>query len=214
MSWTLEQLVRRVRTAAGGAERVIIGIVGAPGAGKSTIAEALVDALGDDAALVPMDGYHLSNAVLASLGLADRKGAPETFDVHGYLELLRRLRERGPDVVYAPVFRREIEEPIAAGIGVGPDVRVVVTEGNYLLLDRAPWDEVHDLLDETWFVSPDDELRRERLIDRHVHHGRSRDDAVEWVMRSDEANARLVAATAHRADLVLDAVPAGARPAG
>lgn len=206
-SWTLAGLVDRARQATEGRDRVVIGIVGAPGAGKSTLAAALVDALDGDAALVPMDGYHLSNAVLAELGLADRKGAPETFDVHGYIALLRRLRARGPHTVYAPLFRREIEEPIAAGIGIDPTVPIVVTEGNYLLLDREPWGELADLLDDTWFVAPDEELRRERLVDRHVRHGRSRDEAVTWVLRSDETNARLVAETAHRADLRIDVLP-------
>lgn len=214
MGWTVDQLAQRARRAAEGNDRVIIGIVGAPGSGKSTLAEALRSALDGDAALVPMDGYHLSNAVLAELELDDRKGAPETFDVRGYIELLRRLRDRGPDVVYAPVFRREIEEPIAAGIGVDPEIPIVVTEGNYLLLDHEPWGEIVDLLDETWFVSLDDELRRKRLIERHVRHGRSRDEAVAWVMRSDEANARLVAETSRRADLELDALQRGLNPAG
>lgn len=213
MSWTVDQLVQRVRTASERNDRVIIGIVGAPGSGKSTLAEALVAELDGDAALVPMDGYHLSNAVLAELGLADRKGAPETFDVRGYLELLRRLRDRGPGVVYAPVFRREIEEPIAAGIGVGPEIPIVVTEGNYLLLDHEPWGEIVEMLDETWFISSDDELRRERLIERHVCYGRSRDEAVAWVMRSDEANARLVAETSHRADLEFHVLPTDLEPA-
>ena len=212
MSSAIDQLVQRVRTAGEANDRVILGIAGAPGSGKSTLAEALVAKLDGDAALVPMDGYHLSNAVLAELDLVDRKGAPETFDVRGYLELLRRLRDRGPGAVYAPVFRREIEEPIAAGIGVGPETRIIVTEGNYLLLDREPWGEIVDLLDETWFISEDDELRRERLIERHVRYGRSRDEAVAWVMRSDEANARLVAATSHRADLELHPLPTGPIP--
>jgi pantothenate kinase len=187
--------------------RALVGLVGAPGAGKSTLAGQVVvalGALGVRAALVPMDGFHLAGHELVRLGRADRKGAPDTFDADGFVTLLGRLR--GParqGVVYAPEFRREIEEPVAGAVPVGPDVDVVVTEGNYLLLDDGPWTGVRSLLDETWFLEVDDALRVERLVARHVAHGRPRDEAQAWVERSDEANARLVAGTRGRADLVV-----------
>lgn len=201
----LEPLLRRVadlRSRAGGG-RVLVGVAGAPGSGKSTLCAALVDALGADAALVPMDGFHLAQAELDRLGRADRKGAPDTFDAGGYRHLLRRLRARDEDVVYAPQFHREIEEAVAGAVAVPRAVPVVVTEGNYLLLDDPAWAPVRDELDEVWFVAPDEALRLERLVARHVHHGRSPEAALEWVSRNDEANARLVAASASRADLVL-----------
>lgn len=183
--------------------RVIIGIAGPPGAGKSTVAAALVHELGQGAVLVPMDGFHLSNQVLQSLGRRDRKGAPDTFDATGYVALLRRLRSPCADVVYAPVFRREIEEPIGAGIPVPPEASVVVTEGNYLLLDSHPWRQVRDLLDAAWYLEVDDAVRMKRLIARHVEFGKTPDAARAWAERSDQRNADIIAASAHRADLLL-----------
>lgn len=189
-----------------GDARVLVGVVGSPGSGKSTLCAALVAALGADAVLVPMDGFHLAQAELDRLGRADRKGAPDTFDAGGYLHLLRRLRARDEDVVYAPEFHRELEEAVAGSVAVPREVPVVVTEGNYLLLDDPAWAPVRAELDEAWFVAPDEALRLERLLARHVAHGRTPDEAHEWVMRNDEANARLVAESAARADLVVRAV--------
>ncbi|MET8825653.1 AAA family ATPase [Streptomyces sp. NPDC004610] len=139
----------------------MIGLVGPPGAGKSTLAEALVTALGPaTAALVPMDGFQLSDAVLESLGRRDRKGAPDTFDAAGSVALSRRLRAGGPDAVYAPVFRRDREEPIGAAVAVPPSIPLVITGGNYLLLDTHPWREVRALLDAAWCLQLDDGVRR------------------------------------------------------
>jgi len=205
----LNDLVARARRLAARPGRSVLGLVGAPGAGKSTLAAQLVAALGDLTALVPMDGYHLAGAELVRLGRAERKGAPDTFDAAGYAALLRRLRcaagpERGErEPVYAPVFDRHLEEAIAGAIPVGPGVPLVITEGNYLLLDTPPWHGVRELLDEVWFVELDDDVRVRRLVARHVAHGRSPEAALEWVLRSDEANARIVAATRSRADLVV-----------
>jgi pantothenate kinase len=178
-------------------------VAGAPGAGKSTIAAAVVRALGSAAALLPMDGFHLAGAELLRLGRRDRMGAPDTFDTAGYLALLRRLREAGPEPVYAPTFDRRIEEPVAGAILVEPTVPLVVTEGNYLLLDRGGWQQVRPLLDEAWFVAVNDHVRVDRLIQRHIRHGKTSAEARDWVLRSDEANARLIAATRERADLVI-----------
>jgi pantothenate kinase len=149
-----------------------------------------------------MDGFHLAHSALAARGLVEVKGAPETFDADGYVALLRRLRESGPATVWAPEFRREIEDPVAGAVPVGADTALIVTEGNYLLLD-GPWRPVRDLLDETWFLDPPDPLRRERLIARHRRYGRTAAQAAERALGSDEANARTVAATRHLADLVI-----------
>lgn len=184
--------------------RRILGIAGPPGAGKSTVARRLVEALGGRAVLVPMDGFHLAGAELERLGRAGRKGAPDTFDGAGYVALLRRLREPEPEhAVYAPAFDRALEEPVAGALAVPPDVPLVVTEGNYLLLDEGPWAPVRGLLDEVWFLDLDPEVRVRRLVERHVRYGKPPAYARAWVERSDEANARLVESGRGRADVVV-----------
>jgi pantothenate kinase len=182
--------------------RGMLGICGAPGAGKSTLAANLVEALGDKAVYVGMDGFHLAQVELARLGRTERKGAPDTFDAHGYVNLLRRLRDQ-TGIVYAPEFRREIEEPIAGAIPVFPEIPLVVTEGNYLLVPERPWGDVRDLLDEIWFLRPGESERHRRLIARHEAFGRSPDEARDRALGSDERNATVINATAERADLVL-----------
>jgi pantothenate kinase len=182
--------------------RRILGLAGAPGSGKSTLAAALKEALGERAVVVPMDGYHLANSELVRIGRKGRKGAPDTFDAAGYAALLRRLRE-ATDTVYAPEYRREFEEGIAGAIAVPPEVPLVITEGNYLLLDDGGWAGVKPLLDEAWFVDVDDTLRRERLLARHMRFGREREDALNWIDVTDEPNARLIVASRHRADAVI-----------
>lgn len=200
---TVAELVARARELAGAGPRQLLGIAGAPGAGKSTLAERIVAEVGPTARLVPMDGFHLAQAELRRLGRADRKGAVDTFDAYGYAALLRRLHRLEPTAVYAPAFHRDIEEPVAGSIGVPPWVTLVVTEGNYLLLPDDPWDEVRTLLHEAWFLDLDAELRLRRLTERHLAYGKSAADAQRWAHGSDEANAALVAGTAHRADLVV-----------
>jgi len=165
----------------------------------------LVTGLAQRAVLVRMDGFHLAQAELARLGRTERKGAPDTFDAAGYLALLRRLRQPEPGVtVYAPLFRREIEEPIGCAVPVPAAVPLVITEGNYLLLDAPPWSELRALLDEVWFLAPDEPTRRAWLTERHVHYGRTLAQAGERVTGSDERNAQLVAPTAAHADLIVN----------
>ncbi|MFI6144773.1 nucleoside/nucleotide kinase family protein [Streptomyces sp. NPDC051109] len=199
------ELEERARTLAASGGRRILGIAGPPGAGKSTLAARLAQVLGPErAVVVPMDGFHLARAELERLGRADRKGAPDTFDAAGYAALLARLRTPAAAVVYAPAFDRSLEEPVAGSIPVDPAVRLVITEGNYLLYEAGEWAGVRALLDEVWFLAPDDALRVRRLVDRHVRHGKAPARAEEWVARSDEANARLIADGRSRADLVVE----------
>ncbi|MFG3557642.1 nucleoside/nucleotide kinase family protein [Micromonospora sp. NPDC047557] len=199
----VDELVARARSLADAGPRQLLGITGAPGAGKSTLAERIVAEVGPSARLVPMDGFHLAQSQLVRLGRADRKGAIDTFDANGYVSLLRRLRRLEPTSVYAPEFRREIEEPVAGAIEVPPSVRLVVTEGNYLLVPDFPWQEVRTLLHEVWFLDLDVELRQRRLTARHEAYGRSPEQARVWALGSDEANAARVTPTADRADLVV-----------
>jgi len=204
----LHQAIDRLMAGMAPGRRTMLGLAGAPGAGKSTVAAQILAALPGRATVVPMDGFHLANTELARLGFADRKGAPHTFDAAGYVALLARLRQRVPgDVVYAPEFRREIEEAVAGAIAVPPDVELVITEGNYLLLDQGHWAGVRAQLDAVWYIDVDDNLRRERLVARHVRYGRTEAQAREWVLRSDEPNAVLVAASRARADVALVEAP-------
>jgi pantothenate kinase len=201
---TFADLLERARNL--GPERVLLGICGAPGAGKSTLAERLVKALGEEAVYVGMDGFHLAQVELERLGRTERKGAPDTFDAWGYVNLLSRLAAPPDSVVYAPEFRREIEEPIAGAVPVRPEHRIVITEGNYLLLDDSPWHQVKSVLTETWFLAPDENLRRERLLSRHEAFGRTPEEARERTLGSDERNAVVINATRQNADLVLKSV--------
>lgn len=184
--------------------RHIVGLMGPPGAGKSTLAARIAAHFGAQAQVVPMDGYHLANSELERLGRRGRKGAPDTFDAWGYVALLQRLRQQGADeVVYAPEYRRTLEEPVAGAIAIAPATRLLVTEGNYLGLDTGAWAGVAPLLDELWYVEVDDTLRRQRLTARHVQFGRTPEDAARWVEVTDEPNARLIASTRARAQGVV-----------
>ena len=181
----------------------LLGITGAPGVGKTTVAAALA------LPVVAMDGFHYADVELVRRGLRDRKGAPETFDAEGYAALLARVRA-GEEGVVAPMFERGVEQPIAGAIPV-PASGTVVTEGNYLLLDEPRWHAVRRELDVVWHLHLDDAVRRARLVARHVEFGKTPDEARAWVARVDDANAALVAAAADRADLVVDLTEARPR---
>jgi pantothenate kinase len=208
---TFDDLLIRARALVRDGRRALLGIAGGPGAGKSTLAEYLVRALNADgppwAAHVPMDGFHLADAELDRLGRRDRKGAPDTFDAAGYAALLRRLREDTDEVVYAPGFERVLEQPIAGAIPVPPAARLVVTEGNYLLLEQGSWARVRSCLDEVWFCEIPEDERIRRLVARHEEFGKDHASALAWVLGTDQRNADLIATTRDRADLV---VPGGA----
>ena len=192
-------LIQRLEDLAAGPRR-LLGVVGPPGAGKSTLASLIALAQGERAQAVPMDGYHLAQVELERLGRAHRKGAPDTFDAAGYAALLQRLRaQAGNEVIYAPDFRREIEEPVAGALPVFAKTPLVITEGNYLLLDDPAWAPVADGLDEVWYLQVDTALRQERLAARHVRFGRTHEQALAWIAQTDEPNARRIEASAHRA---------------
>lgn len=187
-----------------GSDRIILGLAGAPGAGKTTVAEALVRALGPSAVHVPMDGFHLSDNILTALGRLGRKGAPDTFDAHGYANLLQRIRNERDHAVYAPAFVRDLEQPLAGAIAIEPHHTVVISEGNYLLLQDANWRGLSTLFDEVWFLKTEAQLRTQRILSRHIEFGKLADVARDWVATVDEGNAELVGGTEPFADRVID----------
>ncbi len=199
-----DRALARARALADRPGPALLGIAGAPGAGKSTLADRVVAAV-PGAVLVGMDGFHLAHATLEALGRVERKGAPDTFDAAGYVALLRRIRGLGPgaDVVWAPRFHREIEDAVAGAVAVTTEATLVVTEGNYLLLADPPWDQVAGLLDECWYLDVDDDVRRTRLQARHERFGRTPAQARERTWGSDERNASVVAASRDRASAVV-----------
>ena len=214
---SLPGLLERAKALLDRPARVVLGITGSPGAGKSTRTSALLtglsDTLGADAVgHLPMDGFHLADVQLDRLGRRDRKGAPDTFDVDGFVAALQRLHDQPdqPDqTLYVPGFERDLEQPIAAAIAIPPSARLVITEGNYLLQPDGGWEHVRPLLAEVWFVTVDDAVRRERLVRRHEEFGKSPAAARAWVERTDEENARLVASTRDAADVVVHLLLSG-----
>nr|WP_315849377.1 nucleoside/nucleotide kinase family protein [uncultured Rhodoferax sp.] len=185
-------------------QRKLLGIVAPPGAGKSTLAQALHAQYPTQSQYLPMDGFHLAQAELERLGRAQRKGAPDTFDNAGFIALLQRIRQQtAGETVYAPDFNRALEEPIAGAIPITHGIPLVITEGNYLLLEDDGWAGARALLDEVWYLDVDSALRHSRLLARHMLFGRTREQALQWMAQTDEPNARRIEASRHRADGVV-----------
>ncbi|PUB29710.1 ArgK protein [Promicromonospora sp. AC04] len=210
MRLTTGELVERAAGLAAEAARAggarVLGITGPPGAGKSTLATALAAGLpSGTAVVVGMDGFHLSNRVLEAHGSRARKGAIDTFDDAGYAALIDRIADRRPGSppVYAPEFRREIEEPIAAGTAV-TDEPLVITEGNYLLAPGGAWPAARARMAEVWYIDLPDAERLRRLVARHRAFGKPPSDAEAWARGSDQRNADVIATTRDAADLIVE----------
>ncbi len=205
--WQTDALIERALALLDSPGRTILGIAGAPASGKSTLAEILLAELGrlrpGAAVGVGMDAFHIGHRVLVRRGLTGVKGAPETFDPEGYRQLLLRIR-REPGPVYAPEFVRDIEDSLAHVIEIGPEARLVVTEGNYLLLPIEPWAGVRALLDEAWFVHLDAAERQRRMVARHEHHGHDPESARARAYGTDERNAQLVDREQNSPDLWIE----------
>jgi pantothenate kinase len=205
---TADLLAHDAIALAGDSPRAILGIAGSPGAGKSRLVDLLVtriraDKGADWVAHVPMDGFHLADAQLDRIGARGRKGAPDTFDAAGYAHLLERVKREVDDPVYVPGFDRTLEQPLAAALVVLPSARLVVTEGNYLLLDHPHWALARRAMDAVWFVASDESERIERLVARHIEFGKTPEEARAWVATTDQRNSELVAGTVGKADRVI-----------
>jgi pantothenate kinase len=201
-------LAREAVELVGDGSRAILGIAGSPGAGKSTLVDLLLERVAaakgaDWVAHVPMDGFHLADAQLERIGARGRKGAPDTFDAAGYAHLLERVKWEVDEPVYVPGFDRTLEQPLAAALVVLPSARLVVTEGNYLLLDDPDWARARRAMDAVWFVASDESERIARLVARHIEFGKTPDEARAWVATTDQRNAELVAGTVGRAERVI-----------
>jgi pantothenate kinase len=202
---SIELLFEQIQTLLGiQSTRSLIGIVGKPGAGKSTVVEQIENRFrSNEVSIIPMDGFHLSNEELIALGRRERKGAPDTFDVNGFTSLLKEVKLNQQGDHKFPIFHREIEASIEDEGLIPKESKVIVVEGNYLFSTEHNWDGIFPLLDHTWFIEIDDEVRIERLIARHIRYGKTPAEAENWSRGSDETNARFIELTAHRASDII-----------
>ena len=201
---TRDSALERASILQDSSHRFILGIVGKPGVGKSTFTDFLREHLSQDLlAILPMDGFHMSNEELLELGRRDRKGAPDTFDVRNFTQTLAAIKvSDGADIKF-PVFKREIEASIPDAGLIPAQAKLVIVEGNYLLHDQSGWEQVGSFLDEAWYLHVDDELRMQRLIARHIAFGKTLEDAKDWSEGTDEANARVIDKSESKADFVV-----------
>ena len=208
---TVPTLIPQLIEKCGHGKRSVLGIAGPPGSGKSTLAAKLFDQIEAErpgiSVVVPMDGFHLDNETLDQMGLLPLKGIPASFDAAGFVQLLQSIREAGltaeAESVLAPIFNRGQERSIQNGIEIGPQHQLVLVEGNYLLLDDAPWNKVMALCDEVWYIDVPEDVLIPRLVARHMAGGKSQQAAEAKVASTDLPNGRLVARSQHRADRIL-----------
>jgi pantothenate kinase len=200
------QIVLKAHAVKGG--RYLLGLAGSPASGKSTFSAQLVASLNktcgrENAIVVPMDGYHYSNEELDEKGLKPLKGIPATFDASGFVDLIRKLKSENSKSVFAPLFDRSIEASIHNGIEVRPDHEIIVSEGNYLLLNEHPWKELRELFDAIWFIDSTVDVLIPRLTARHKEGGRNDEETKIKMESTDLPNARLIESTKARADRVI-----------
>ena len=199
-------IAERILSAAAGRSRLLVTIAGPPGAGKSTLSEKIISILNADnpecAALIPMDGYHYDNRILEARGLMDRKGAPETFNARGLLSDLQRIRNGAQDVAI-PLFDRTEDFARANAAIISTDHKIVLTEGNYLLLDRPIWREISVLFDLKMWISADEAELERRLVARWLEQGLSQGTAEKRAHQNDLRNAKTVIAESHGADIII-----------
>jgi hypothetical protein len=201
-SFSLEQLVEKANQLAQSGKRQILAVAGAPGSGKTTITRAIMAGLpAGSVVIAPMDGFHLSNATLINYNRRDRKGAWDTFDADGYINLLTRLKNQTEAVIHAPDFDRDIDESIGSAIPIDIHTPLILAEGTFLFSNYGSWPKLSPLLDQGWFVHLDSKARQERLITRHMKHGMSLQQATDWALGTDENNAKAVENDYLRADL-------------
>jgi pantothenate kinase len=203
-SITREGAIARISALLDSPHRIILGIVGKPGVGKSTFTQFLNEHVASEfISILPMDGFHMNNEKLIELGRRDRKGAPDTFDVDDFAKCLADVRDGHGNDIRFPIFEREIEASIPDAGVIPAQAKLVVVEGNYLLHDDFGWEKIEDYLDETWYLDVDDELRMQRLIARHIQFGKTPEAANEWSRGTDEVNARLIEQSRSRATFIV-----------
>ena len=189
-------------------KRFLLAITGVPGAGKSTLANLLMKSINEVlteeiAILIPMDGYHYHNDILVEKGLLPLKGIPQTFDSQRFVMLIKEIASDKIETLYCPSYDRSLHNPVERSIVIENKHKIIIVEGNYLLLDTCPWNELAELFDESWFIDTPRTTTRERLISRHVLTGRSVEEALHKISSTDAPNAELILQSRHRANKVI-----------